>query len=153
MSQPRFISPLASISFNTRSATLNASNPAGMPQYALYHKLAYPSLPRNSTNPLVPPIANPPPFHLLPHPQTTPSNKHPKKTRRRIRRSTNLACKSASLISNSLAPFLTAPLTCVPNSTHLPSAVNMTRFSRLRVLSSRPGLVQMVPHADSCLRC
>lgn len=62
---------------------------------------------------------------------------------------THLACNNASLISTSVHPFLTAPLTCVPNSTHFPSAVSMTRFSRLLVLSSSPGRVHIVPHAIS----
>jgi len=63
---------------------------------------------------------------------------------------THLACSRASLISTSLTPFRTAPLTCVPSSVHLPNAVSMTRFRRLRSRRLRPGRVQIVPQALSC---
>ena len=62
---------------------------------------------------------------------------------------TYLACNKDSRISTSLHPFLIAPLTWVPSSIHFPNAVNITRFNRLLVLSSRPGRVQIVPQADS----
>jgi hypothetical protein len=62
---------------------------------------------------------------------------------------THLACNKLSLISTSVAPFLTAPLTCVPSSTHFPNAVNITRFKRLLSLNDNPGRVQIVPQALS----
>lgn len=88
----------------------------------------------------------------FPYPeQEAPLGKKRKEERKTCECPTHLACSKASRISTSLQPFLTAPLTCVPSSTHFPRAVSMTRFRRLRVLSSRPGRVQMVPQADSYL--
>ena len=116
-------SPLTFKSFNTLSATRKASIPAGMPQYALSRISHHP------VNLLCP----------SPRPQIVGKSER-----------THVACNKASLISTSLAPFLTAPLTCVANSVDLPNAVSITRFRRLRVLRSRPGRVQIVDHAASC---
>lgn len=68
----------------------------------------------------------------------------------RLEAATDAACSKVSRISTSLAPLRIAPRTCVPSSVHLFRAVSIDRLSRLRVLSSRPGRVQMVPQADSC---
>ena len=78
-----------------------------------------------------------------------PLTPHSKQDARKQMGETNVACNKASLISNSLTPFLTAPRTCVPSSVHLPSAVSMPRFRMLRVLSSSPGRVHTVPQAAS----
>jgi hypothetical protein len=118
---PRTSSFFSCISFNTLSATLKASMPAGIPQYALFSKISvlfcFPTHRFNSRE-----------------------------------RGTHEACNKASRISTSVAPFLTAPLTCVPNSIHFPNAVNITKFSRLLSLRLNPGRVQIVPQALSYIR-
>jgi hypothetical protein len=128
-----FNSPLLSISPKTLSATLNASSPAGIPQYALKnrHKLVLSLIFLVSFLNL-----------LLSFISTQYTN-----TEGKYR--TYVACNKLSLISTSVAPFLTAPRTCVPNSVHLFSAVNITRLSSDLVFKSRPGRVQIVPHAAS----
>lgn len=73
------------------------------------------------------------------------------KKERKNKKKAHLACNNASRISTSLAPFLTAPLTCVPSSIHFPSAVSITRLSRLLSRSESPGRVQIVAQADSYL--
>lgn len=99
-----------------------------------------------------------PAFHSKPYPQLgkLPSqlayhNTHftPISSPSVLLRRTYLACNKASRISTSVAPFLTAPLTCVPSSIHLLKAVSITRFKRLRSLRLSPGRVQIVPHALS----
>src|SRR3569833_975616 len=59
------------------------------------------------------------------------------------------ACSSASWISSSVAPLVTAPRTWTASSCIRFSAVSMAMFRRLRVLRSRPGRVQISPQQYS----
>ena len=58
-----------------------------------------------------------------------------------------MACNSAALISSTVTPLFSAPLTCNLISGARFSAVSIARFSRLRVLRSSVGSPQAQPQA------
>ena len=56
-------------------------------------------------------------------------------------------CRSTSLISSSLSPFRRAARRCIASSSRRPAAINAVSVIALRVRRSRPGRVQISPHA------